>query len=52
MKLAVDVYYHNDRAKVVGGLFNEWTDSSPSEIISTYVDSTSVDYLTPATDSL
>lgn len=36
MKLAVDVYYHNDRAKVVGGLFNEWTDSSPSEIISTY----------------
>ncbi len=35
MKLGVDVYYYNDKAKVVGGLFNEWTDDSPCEIIST-----------------
>ena len=35
MKLAIDVYYYNDKAKSVGGLFNDWEDQAPTKIIST-----------------
>ena len=38
MILAIDVYYIGDRANVVGVLFDEWTQSEPSKIISIVVD--------------
>lgn len=29
MKLAIDVYYSEDKAKAVGGLFENWDDLQP-----------------------
>ena len=37
MKLAIDAYYYDDKAKVVGILFTDWKDSEPVEIISEYL---------------
>ena len=36
MKIAIDVYYYADKAKSVGGLFDNWADLNPTEIISAY----------------
>lgn len=33
MILAIDVYYHDDKAKTVGILFESWEDEKPLEII-------------------
>ena len=37
MKLAIDVYYYEGKAKTVGVLFNEWEDENPIRIESTYI---------------
>jgi len=37
MKLAIDVYYYDDKAKAVGVLFKNWDDSEPKEIKSIYL---------------
>ena len=34
--LAVDTFYYEERAKTVGVLFNDWSDSEPEEIISSW----------------
>lgn len=36
MKLAIDVYYFDNKAKIVGVLFCNWNDSKPFQIISFY----------------
>ena len=36
MILAIDVYYFNDKAKVVGVLFENWGDEAPLDIITFY----------------
>jgi len=41
LKLAIDVYYRDDHAKVVGLLFREWTDDVPLDIKSVTVDAVS-----------
>jgi deoxyinosine 3'endonuclease (endonuclease V) len=38
MKLAVDVYYFENKAKIVGVLFENWEDEIPRNIISFYKD--------------
>ena len=38
MILAIDVYYYDNKAKVVGVLFNEWEDENPVQIVITCVD--------------
>jgi len=33
MKIAIDVFYRNDIAKIVAATFNNWHDRSPTEIV-------------------
>lgn len=37
MKLAIDVYYYPNRAKVVGILFKNWDQPIPNDLITTYI---------------
>ncbi|WP_255448166.1 MULTISPECIES: hypothetical protein [unclassified Apibacter] len=37
MKLAIDVYYYLNRAKVVGILFKNWDQPIPNDLITTYI---------------
>lgn len=38
MKLALDVYYYEDRAKTVGLLFQNWDDKEPIDIVECFSD--------------
>lgn len=36
MKIALDTYYYEDKAKTVGLIFENWRDEKPSEIVETF----------------